>query len=129
MCQKKKTELIEENKNFSQIYDSSSDSSSQKKKNSNNEIKSSFHSSTVIDSINSNNLKQSDVFNSLNEDLNIKKSSIQNDRSLSGCEAPLVQELKYKEDNDEKRDQFYTNKGDDADHNDNIKYVPNPFLK
>ena len=125
---KKETILIDDKKYFSQLLDSSSDSSSQKKKSNNNEIKNSFHSSTVTESINSNNLKQSEVFNSLNDNINIKDSNINssNNRSLSGCEAPLVQELKPQLNKEENK--FYTNDGEE-DGNENIKFVTNPFVK
>ena len=125
---KKETILIDDKKYFSQLLDSSSDSSSQKKKSNNNEIKNSFHSSTVTDSINSNNLKQSEVLNSLNDNINVKDSNIKvsNNRSLSGCEAPLVQELKPQWNKEENK--FYTNDGEE-DGNENIKFVTNPFVK
>ena len=123
---KKETLLIDDKKYFSQLLDSSSDSSSQKKK-SNNEIKNSFHSSTVTNSVNSNNLKQSEVFNSLNENINNKDSNVNdNNRSLSGCEAPLIQELKPNWNKEEGK--VFTNDGEE-DGKENIKFVSNPFVK
>ena len=126
---KKKIDLIEDNKYLNPIMDSFSESST-KKRCQNNEIKDSFHSSKMSDSMNSNNLKQSDFINSFNENINIKVSSDSNDRSLSGCEAPLVNDLENKENNNNNQDKHLTNKGDNNENeNKNVKYIPNPFLK
>ena len=126
---KKKIDLIEDNKYLNPIMDSFSESST-KKRCQNNEIKDSFHSSKMSDSMNSNNLKQSDIINSFNENINIKVSSDSNDRSLSGCEAPLVNDLENKENNNNNQDKYLTNKGDNNENeNKNVKYIPNPFLK
>ena len=130
---KKETLLIDDKKYFSQLMDSSSDSSSTKKKSNknsnNNEIKNSFHSSMVTDSVNSNNLKQSEVLNSLNANIDVKDSNNNannNARSLSGCEAPLIQELIPQMNKEEEK--FFTNNGEE-DGNEKIKFLSNPYLK
>ena len=120
-CMRKKETLLIDEKNITKKKSN--------KNSNNNEIKNSFHSSMVTDSVNSNNLKQSEVLNSLNANIDVKDSnnnSNNKDRSLSGCEAPLIQELKPQMNKEEEK--FFTNNGEE-DGNEKIKFLSNPYLK
>jgi hypothetical protein len=119
-CKKKQAELNEEtkngnylyseNNNFTKLKNSSTDSSSVKE-NQNQEVKNSFHSSKVTESIASKEVLKSDVFNSRKEKGNLNESNNLNP-DVGGYVAPSIEEMNKNQQNKEEG-KFLTNMGDE----------------
>ena len=135
-CKKKQAELNEEtkngnylyseNNNFSKLKNSSTDSSSVKE-NQNQEVKNSFHSSKVTESIASKEVLKSDVFNSRKEKGNLNESNNLNP-DVGGYVAPSIEEMNKNQQNKEEG-KFLTNMGDEEPGKQKENFMPNPFLK
>ena len=135
-CKKKQAELNEEtkngnylyseNNNFTKLKNSSTDSSSVKE-NQNQEVKNSFHSSTVTESIASKEVLKSDVFNSRKEKGNLNESNNLNP-DVGGYVAPSIEEMNKNQQNKEEG-KFLTNMGDEEPGKQKENFMPNPFLK
>ena len=135
-CKKKQAELNEEtktgnylyseNNNFTKLKNSSTDSSSVKE-NQNQEVKNSFHSSKVTESIASKEVLKSDVFNSRNEKGNLNESNNLNNE-MAGYVAPSIEEMNKNQQNKEEG-KFLTNMGDEEPGKQKENFMPNPFLK
>jgi hypothetical protein len=135
-CKKKQAELNEEtkngnylyseNNNFTKLKNSSTDSSSVKE-NQNQEVKNSFHSSKVTESIASKEVLKSDVFNSRKEKGNLNESNNLNP-DVGGYVAPSIEEMNKNQQNKEEG-KFLTNMGDEEPGKQKENFMPNPFLK
>lgn len=135
-CKKKQAELNEEtkngnylyseNNNFTKLKNSSTDSSSVKE-NQNQELKNSFHSSKVTESIASKEVLKSDVFNSRKEKGNLNESNNLNP-DVGGYVAPSIEEMNKNQQNKEEG-KFLTNMGDEEPGKQKENFMPNPFLK
>ena len=135
-CKKKQAELNEEtkngnylyseNNNFTKLKNSSTDSSSVKE-NQNQEVKNSFHSSKVTESIASKEVLKSDVFNSRKEKGNLNESNNLNNE-MGGYVAPSIEEMNKNQQNKEEG-KFLTNMGDEEPGKQKENFMPNPFLK
>jgi hypothetical protein len=135
-CKKKQAELNEEtkngnylyseNNNFTKLKNSSTDSSSVKE-NQNQEVKNSFHSSKVTESIASKEVLKSDVFNSRKEKENLNESNNLNP-DVGGYVAPSIEEMNKNQQNKEEG-KFLTNMGDEEPGKQKENFMPNPFLK
>jgi len=135
-CKKKQAELNEEtkngnylyseNNNFTKLKNSSTDSSSVKE-NQNQEVKNSFHSSKVTESIASKEVLKSDVFNSRKEKGNLNESNYLNP-DVGGYVAPSIEEMNKNQQNKEEG-KFLTNMGDEEPGKQKENFMPNPFLK
>ena len=135
-CKKKQAELNEEtkngnylyseNNNFTKLKNSSTDSSSVKE-NQNQEVKNSFHSSKVSESIASKEVLKSDVFNSRKEKGNLNESNNLNP-DVGGYVAPSIEEMNKNQQNKEEG-KFLTNMGDEEPGKQKENFMPNPFLK
>jgi hypothetical protein len=135
-CKKKLAELNEEtkngnylyseNNNFTKLKNSSTDSSSVKE-NQNQEVKNSFHSSKVTESIASKEVLKSDVFNSRKEKGNLNESNNLNP-DVGGYVAPSIEEMNKNQQNKEEG-KFLTNMGDEEPGKQKENFMPNPFLK
>lgn len=135
-CKKKQAELNEEtkngnylyseNNNFTKLKNSSTDSSSVKEK-QNQEVKNSFHSSKVTESIASKEVLKSDVFNSRKEKGNLNESNNLNP-DVGGYVAPSIEEMNKNQQNKEEG-KFLTNMGDEEPGKQKENFMPNPFLK
>lgn len=135
-CKKKQAELNEEtkngnylyseNNNFTKLKNSSTDSSSVKE-NQNQEVKNSFHSSKVTESIASKEVLKSDVFNSRKEKGNLNESNNLNS-DVGGYVAPSIEEMNKNQQNKEEG-KFLTNMGDEEPGKQKENFMPNPFLK
>ena len=135
-CKKKQAELNEEtkngnylyseNNNFTKLKNSSTDSSSVKE-NQNQEVKNSFHSSTVTESIASKEVLKSAVFNSRKEKGNLNESNNLNP-DVGGYVAPSIEEMNKNQQNKEEG-KFLTNMGDEEPGKQKENFMPNPFLK
>ena len=135
-CKKKQAELNEETKNGNYLYsennnytklkNSSTDSSSVKE-NQNQEVKNSFHSSKVTESIASKEVLKSDVFNSRKEKGNLNESNNLNP-DVGGYVAPSIEEMNKNQQNKEEG-KFLTNMGDEEPGKQKENFMPNPFLK
>ena len=135
-CKKKQAELNEEtkngnylyseNNNFTKLKNSSTDSSSVKE-NQNQEVKNSFHSSKVTESIASKEILKSDVFNSRKEKGNLNESNNLNP-DVGGYVAPSIEEMNKNQQNKEEG-KFLTNMGDEEPGKQKENFMPNPFLK
>ena len=135
-CKKKQAELNEEtkngnylyseNNNFTKLKNSSTDSSSVKE-NQNQEVKNSFHSSKVTESIVSKEVLKSDVFNSRKEKGNLNESNNLNP-DVGGYVAPSIEEMNKNQQNKEEG-KFLTNMGDEEPGKQKENFMPNPFLK
>ena len=135
-CKKKQAELNEEtkngnylyseNNNFTKLKNSSTDSSSVKE-NQNQEVKNSFHSSKVTESIASKEVLKSDVFNSRKEKGNLNESNNLNP-DVGGYVAPSIEEMNKNQQNKEEG-KFLTNRGDEEPGKQKENFMPNPFLK
>ena len=135
-CKKKQAELNEEtkngnylyseNNNFSKLKNSSTDSSSVKE-NQNQEVKNSFHSSKVTESIASKEVLKSDIFNSRKEKGNLNESNNLNP-DVGGYVAPSIEEMNKNQQNKEEG-KFLTNMGDEEPGKQKENFMPNPFLK
>ena len=135
-CKKKQAELNEEtkngnylyseNNNFTKLKNSSTDSSSVKE-NQNQEVKNSFHSSKVTESIASKEVLKSDVFNSRKEKGNLNVSNNLNP-DVGGYVAPSIEEMNKNQQNKEEG-KFLTNMGDEEPGKQKENFMPNPFLK
>ena len=136
-CKKKQAELNEEtkngnylyseNNNFTKLKNSSTDSSSVKE-NQNQEVKNSFHSSKVTESIASKEVLKSDVFNSRKEKGNLNESNNLNP-DVGGYVAPSIEEMNKNQQNKEEEGKFLTNMGDEEPGKQKENFMPNPFLK
>ena len=135
-CKKKEGDLIDttkngnylysENNNFTKLKNSSTDSSSVKE-NQNQEVKNSFHSSKVTESIASKEVLKSDVFNSRKEKGNLNESNNLNP-DVGGYVAPSIEEMNKNQQNKEEG-KFLTNMGDEEPGKQKENFMPNPFLK
>ena len=135
-CKKKQAELNEEtktgnylyseNNNFTKLKNSSTDSSSVKE-NQNQEVKNSFHSSKVTESIASKEVLKSDIFNSRKEKGNLNESNNLNP-DVGGYVAPSIEEMNKNQQNKEEG-KFLTNMGDEEPGKQKENFMPNPFLK
>ena len=135
-CKKKQAELNEEtktgnylyseNNNFTKLKNSSTDSSSVKE-NQNQEVKNSFHSSKVTESIASKEVLKSDIFNSRKEKGNLNESNNLNNE-MGGYVAPSIEEMNKNQQNKEEG-KFLTNMGDEEPGKQKENFMPNPFLK
>ena len=128
-CKKKQAELnylYSENNNFTKLKNSSTDSSSVKE-NQNQEVKNSFHSSKVTESIASKEVLKSDVFNSRKEKGNLNESNNLNP-DVGGYVAPSIEEMNKNQQNKEEG-KFLTNMGDEEPGKQKENFMPNPFLK
>ena len=135
-CKKKQAELNEEtkngnylyseNNNFTKLKNSSTDSSSVKE-NQNQEVKNSFHSSKVTESIASKEVLKSDVFNSRKEKGNLNESNNLNP-DVGGYVAPSIEEMNKNQQSKEEG-KFLTNMGDEEPGKQKENFMPNPFLK
>ena len=135
-CKKKQAELNEEtkngnylyseNNNFTKLKNSSTDSSSVKE-NQNQEVKNSFHSSKVTESIASKEVLKSDVFNSRKEKGNLNESNNLNP-DVGGYVAPSIEEMNKNQQNKEEG-KFLTNMGDEEPGKQKENFMSNPFLK
>lgn len=136
-CKKKQAELNEEikngnylyseNNNFTKLKNSSTDSSSIKE-NQNKEVKNSFHSSRVTESILSKDVLKSDVFNSRKEKGNIDESNNLNPE-IGGYVAPSIEEMNNNQQKKNDEGKFLTNMGDEEPGKQKENFMPNPFLK
>ena len=118
--------LHSENINNSKLKNSSTDSSSVKE-NQNQEVKNSFHSSKVTESIASKEVLKSDVFNSRKEKENLNESNNLNP-DVGGYVAPSIEEMNKNQQNKEEG-KFLTNMGDEEPGKQKENFMPNPFLK
>jgi hypothetical protein len=135
-CKKKEGDLIDttkngnylysENNNFTKLKNSSTDSSSVKE-NQNQEVKNSFHSSKVTESIASKEVLKSDIFNSRKEKGNLNESNNLNP-DVGGYVAPSIEEMNKNQQNKEEG-KFLTNMGDEEPGKQKENFMPNPFLK
>jgi len=135
-CKKKQAELNEETKNGNYLYSennnftklkNSSTNSSSVKENQNQEVKNSFHSSKVTESIASKEVLKSDVFNSRKEKGNLNESNNLNP-DVGGYVAPSIEEMNKNQQNKEEG-KFLTNMGDEEPGKQKENFMPNPFLK
>ena len=118
--------LYTENNNNIKLKNSSTDSSSLKGS-QNKEVKNSFHSSKVTESIVSKDVLKSDVFNSRKEKGNINESNNLNPEN-GGYVAPSIEEMNNNQQK-EKEEKFLTNTGDEGPGKQNENFMPNPFVK
>ena len=121
--------LHSENINNSKLKNSSTDSSSPRES-QDKEVKNSFHSSKVTESLVSKDVLKSDVFNSRKE----KEKEVGNESNYmnienSGYVAPPIEVEKNHKKNNNEKEKFLTNKGDDEPDKKKNKIIPNPFLK